>query len=97
MPRRLIADDVSLVLRLAEPLGSVKADLGKIEQILVYVWLCRRSCRPHAGAKFDLWPGFLLAFDGSRTSLRSGRVGRTKRFKDDGRHETRIERLMLEY
>ncbi|HKV82757.1 MAG TPA: response regulator [Candidatus Sulfotelmatobacter sp.] len=49
MLQRLIGEDVSLVLRLGEPLGSVKADLGQMEQILMNLAVNARDAMPGAG------------------------------------------------
>lgn len=46
---RLIGEDVSLVLKPAEPLGSVKADLGQIEQILMNLAVNARDAMTGGG------------------------------------------------
>lgn len=47
--RRLIGEDVELVTRLHEPLGSVKADTGQIEQVLVNLAVNSRDAMPQGG------------------------------------------------
>lgn len=46
---RLIGEDVSLLVRPAKSLGSVKADLGQIEQILMNLAVNARDAMPNGG------------------------------------------------
>jgi two-component system, cell cycle sensor histidine kinase and response regulator CckA len=46
---RTIGEDISLVLRPAEPLGSVRADLGQIEQVLMNLAVNARDAMPDGG------------------------------------------------
>lgn len=46
---RLIGEDVSLIFRPAEPLGSVRADVGQIEQILMNLVVNARDAMPGDG------------------------------------------------
>jgi two-component system cell cycle sensor histidine kinase/response regulator CckA len=46
---RTIGEDISLVLRPAEPLGSVRADLGQVEQVLMNLAVNARDAMPDGG------------------------------------------------
>ncbi len=47
---RLIGDDVRLETRLARPLGSVKADPGQIEQVILNLAINARDAMPRGGS-----------------------------------------------
>lgn len=49
MLRRVIGEDISLVVRTAESLANVKADLGQIEQILMNLSVNARDAMPGGG------------------------------------------------
>jgi CheY-like chemotaxis protein len=49
MLRHMIGEDISLVLRPAEPIHSVRADLGQIEQILMNLAINARDAMPRGG------------------------------------------------
>jgi two-component system cell cycle sensor histidine kinase/response regulator CckA len=49
---RLIGEDISLVLRLAEPLSSVRVDLGQMEQVLMNLAVNARDAMPEGGRIF---------------------------------------------
>jgi PAS domain S-box-containing protein len=50
MLSRLIGEDIRLVMDLAANLGSVKADPGQIEQVLLNLCVNARDAMPHGGA-----------------------------------------------
>jgi two-component system, cell cycle sensor histidine kinase and response regulator CckA len=49
MLQRLVGDDVSMSLKLAKPLGSIKADAGQIEQVLMNLAINARDAMPDGG------------------------------------------------
>ena len=49
MLQRLVGDDVSIFLKLAQPLGNVKADAGQIEQVLMNLATNARDAMPDGG------------------------------------------------
>jgi signal transduction histidine kinase/CheY-like chemotaxis protein len=49
MLRRLIGEDVELLTTFDAPLGSVKADLGQIEQVIMNLAINARDAMPHGG------------------------------------------------
>src|SRR5579871_3905504 len=49
MLERLLGEDVSISLRLAKPLGNIKADAGQIEQVLMNFAVNARDAMPDGG------------------------------------------------
>ena len=49
MLRRLIHQDIELVLRTAQPIGCIKADLGNVEQVVMNLAVNARDAMPEGG------------------------------------------------
>jgi CheY-like chemotaxis protein len=49
MLRRVIGEDITMVIRLAEDLGSVRADVGQIEQVILNLAVNAKDAMPSGG------------------------------------------------
>jgi PAS domain S-box-containing protein len=71
MLRRLIGENIELKMALREPLGSVRADPGQIEQVLMNLVVNARDAMPGAGSlliatsEVDLDPSYLTLHPGA--------------------------------
>jgi len=73
MSRRIIGEDISLVISLSGNTGNIVADKGKIEQVLMNLTVNAKDAMPNGGVlTIETYPDFLSEEEGKRLGIGGG-------------------------